>query len=141
METKFVITLLISFGFLGLYWLTKKRAQALDNAEIIEATVTEVFLLDQTNPTFNFTVDRAEAFGNFVKIQYQHNGQTKTFDSTLINKAYTVGQTLHIKRLSDQQIILCDENNHDKKMTLSFLAVFFILFCAALIGIAIPLFT
>jgi hypothetical protein len=137
-ETKFIITLLIAFGFLALYYITKKRHKTLEQAEEIEGEVIEIFMLDREKPRFGFTIDRGEAFGNFIKIKYTHDNMEKTFDSTLINNRYTMGQKVPFKRVNDNQILLCDEINGDKKMTLSFLAVFAVLFLVGTFGLVRP---
>ncbi|MFT5419829.1 MAG: hypothetical protein ACI9D5_000570 [Candidatus Endobugula sp.] len=135
METKFIITLLLSFGFLWLYWLTKKRLHALEQAETIEGEIIEIFILNREKPRFGFAIDRGEAFGNFTKIKYKHEGTEKIFDSTLINNSYHIGQKVLLKRVDDQQILICNEINGDKKMTLSFLVVFVVLLSVSAIGI------
>ncbi len=138
MEFKFIVTFLIAFGFLGLYLLCRHREKCFERATPINGEVVEIFMLDREKPKFGFAIDRGEAFGNFIRIRYQHDNQEKTFESTLINNHYNLGQQVKIKRIGDEHIRICGEMNTDKKMTLCFLGAFFILLAAATFGVARP---
>jgi hypothetical protein len=139
MQLKFFVTLAVACGFLFLYFLVRRRTQQFEQAPTIHGEVLEVFVLDPQESKFDFTIDRGEALGNFIKIQYTQDGIEKVHEITLFKNQYEVGQTVPLKYIDDDNIILSDEPYSDKKMTLSFLICFVILFLAGSAGIAMDL--
>lgn len=139
MQTKFIITLIISFGFLLLYGLIKKRAKAFTQAPIIQGEVVDAFILDPQESKFDFSIDRGESLGNFITVKYTLNGIEKTYESSHIKNHYQIGQTVSLQYLDDERILLADEGGDDKKMSASFLICFAVLFLAAMAGIIMDL--
>ncbi len=138
-QTKFIVTLLLSFGFLLLYWMTKRKEQAFRQAPSITAEVIDCFVLDPTKNKVDLSVDRGEILGNFVKIKYRLEGREKHYESYHINKLYQHGEIVEIKYIDENTIILVDEGYGDKKMAASFILGFGLLFIAGLIGIILDL--
>ncbi len=140
-DIKFSLVLLAGLCFIGMYFLTLRREKQLLNAEELEAKVTDIFILDVENPKFGFAIDRGEAFGNYITLEYSYDNQTKQFESPLINNTYHINDTVKIRRLNDSNIILCDEINKEQKsgdtLKITFIGMAALLISISLLGFSI----
>ncbi len=136
-ETKFIFTLLLSLFFLAFHFLILRKEKGFKDSTIVQGVVTEAFFLDEKSSKYGFSIDRGEAFGHFIKIRYQHNGEEKEFDSTHSLEKITEGSIVELEVSKNNHVKIKGESQG--KFIFVYLAAFAVLFILGSIGVVMNL--
>jgi hypothetical protein len=109
---KYILTFSLGIAFCALHYMKQRRQHSFQQATVLIGTVLESHCLDKNHFTSGFDLDRGNTLGSYIKIGYQIHGQTRVFETELVDRPYDIGETVHLEYIDNQQLRLQQPENN-----------------------------